>query len=312
MPASRGLVAAALAGLPLLRAAAAWQCPAGYGGPEQCQGPAFGACYDDEVVLGSGPGCSAEGAVESTFDHRQYGRGRAFRGCGVDDDDGPGEKYGCCNCWRLRAEDLTSASPSLRGAAAAAAAEEAAAAEAAAPSAASSEPREEKEKEAAAEAEAEEAEASGGEAAGSGSGEEPEGAAAVTAEIAAEAAAEADGDDVDDEALTGAPTAGAAPAASSAALINGSSASGKVCLKSGTPCNLNGLTEGANCCGVCKYIGADTSVCGDCTAPGDECIPMGNFCCGGDSPGLMGNMNPPNYECSFVAAEDVHRCTARA
>jgi len=47
--------------------------------------------------------------------------------------------------------------------------------------------------------------------------------------------------------------------------------------------NDEACVEGIDCCGVCAYIGADTWRCIACTEAGDECIPMGNRCCGGGS-----------------------------
>merc|ERR1712014_347039 len=59
----------------------------------------FDSCDNDWVTLGKGDICTEDGAYESTFDHRQYGSGKIFRGCGVD----TGYDGDCCNCWKFRA-----------------------------------------------------------------------------------------------------------------------------------------------------------------------------------------------------------------
>mmetsp|Transcript_87091 Transcript_87091/g.251552 ORF Transcript_87091/g.251552 Transcript_87091/m.251552 type:complete len:126 (-) Transcript_87091:225-602(-) len=110
----------------LCQLARAWDCPKGYGDPTECQQANFGSCFDDKVKLGSGPECVSEGARMGTFDHRQYGQGAAYEGCGVDT--GYWD-YDCCNCWRLRkpshgepevvGEVTSEDKPALRGAAAA-------------------------------------------------------------------------------------------------------------------------------------------------------------------------------------------------
>jgi len=81
----------------------AWECPEGYGGPDQCQDANFDSCDNDDVVLASGDECTSEHAYMSTFNHHQYGTGHMYEGCGDDV---------CCNCWRVK--DASDASPQLQ------------------------------------------------------------------------------------------------------------------------------------------------------------------------------------------------------
>merc|ERR1712087_864870 len=55
----------------------------------------------DWVTLGKGSECTQDGAWKSTFNHRQYGSGQIFRGCGVD----TGYDGDCCNCWKFKANN---------------------------------------------------------------------------------------------------------------------------------------------------------------------------------------------------------------
>jgi len=90
--------------------AAAYDCPAGYGGVEQCQEANFDGCDSDAVALAAPSGaCPSAGAHLGTFDHRQYGSGRAYAGCGLEEQSWSGG-YGCCNCWKLKAGASTALS----------------------------------------------------------------------------------------------------------------------------------------------------------------------------------------------------------
>lgn len=65
------------------------------------------------------------------------------------------------------------------------------------------------------------------------------------------------------------------------------------CVADERPCE-----DGADCCGVCAYIGADTWQCKACTPPGEECIPMGNRCCDGGNKRKDVALPHPQHVCS--------------
>jgi len=54
--------------------------------------------------------CTNEGAP-STFDHRQYGDGKVYRGCRVDN----GSDGECCNCWKLKAASVLLSTNQMTG-----------------------------------------------------------------------------------------------------------------------------------------------------------------------------------------------------
>eukprot|EP00428_Durinskia_dybowskii_P049897 CAMPEP_0170328620 /NCGR_PEP_ID=MMETSP0116_2-20130129/65221_1 /TAXON_ID=400756 /ORGANISM="Durinskia baltica, Strain CSIRO CS-38" /LENGTH=74 /DNA_ID=CAMNT_0010581745 /DNA_START=27 /DNA_END=248 /DNA_ORIENTATION=+ len=64
-----GLAPAAAVALALATACAAWECDEGYGSPSMCGDPRFGACHFDDARLGTGYGCSSDGASLAAWDH---------------------------------------------------------------------------------------------------------------------------------------------------------------------------------------------------------------------------------------------------